>query len=97
MTIPRRSFVMTSLIAGFTVGTARGQRAAIHTDTNGLQAGETPIAVSDGHIPAYAARPNGSGPFPIVLVTEEVFGVHEHIKDLCRRLAHQGYLAVAGE
>ncbi len=55
------------------------------------------MPVSDGHLPAYAARPTGSGPFPIVLVVEEVFGVHEYVQDVCRRLAHQGYLAVAGE
>jgi carboxymethylenebutenolidase len=53
--------------------------------------------VSDGLLPAYFARPEGSGPFPIVVVVEEIFGVHDYIKDVCRRLAKLGYLAVAPE
>ena len=55
------------------------------------------IPVADGGMPAYYARPQGSGPFPTVLVIEEIFGVHEYIKDVCRRLAKLGYLAVAPE
>jgi carboxymethylenebutenolidase len=55
------------------------------------------IPVADGEIPAYRAMPAKGGPFPVVLVVQEIFGVHEHIKDLCRRLAKQGYLAVAPE
>ncbi len=95
--LDRRGFLTTSLIAGFTLATARAEGPAIHTDTAGLQAGEVQVPVQDGHLPAYAARPEGAGPFPIVLVTEEVFGVHEYIKDICRRLAKQGYLAIAAE
>jgi len=53
------------------------------------------IPVADGEIPAYRAIPDGAGPFPVVLVVQEIFGVHEHIRDLCRRLAKQGYFAVA--
>jgi carboxymethylenebutenolidase len=53
--------------------------------------------VADGHLPGYAARPAGAGPFPTILVIEEIFGVHEYIKDVCRRLAKRGYLAVAPE
>jgi len=64
---------------------------------SGLLAGEVLIPVADGHIPAYAARPDGAGPYPIVLVIEEIFGVHDYIKDVCRRLARAGYLAVAPE
>ncbi len=48
-------------------------------------------------MPGYYAKPQGAGPFPTILVNEEIFGVHEHIKDLCRRLAKVGYLAVAPE
>ena len=95
--LARRGFVMTSLISGFTLATARVDAQAIHTDTTGLEAGEVQIPVADGHLPGYAARPAGTGPFPIVLVIEEIFGVHEYIKDICRRLAKAGYLAVAGE
>jgi len=93
----RRGFVMTSLITGFTLATARVEAQAIHTDSNGIVAGATRIPVSDGQLPAYYARPDGAGPFPTVLVIEEIFGVHEYIKDVCRRLAHAGYAAVAPE
>ncbi len=95
--LPRRGFVMTSLIAGYTLAAVRVEAQAIHTDSAGLQAGAVSIPVRDGTIPGYAARPDGNGPFPIVLVNEEIFGVHEYIKDVCRRLAKQGYLAVAPE
>ncbi len=93
----RRGFVMTSLITGFTLATARVEAQAIHTDSTGIVAGATRIPVSDGQLPAYYARPDGAGPFPTVLVIEEIFGVHEYIKDVCRRLAHAGYAAVAPE
>jgi len=70
----------------------------ITTDTKGLIAGEVQIPMADGKmVPAYRARPNGSGRFATVLVVQEIFGVHEHIKDLCRRLAKSGYMAVATE
>ena len=55
------------------------------------------IPVEGGEIPAYRAMPEKGGPFPVVLVVQEIFGVHEHIKDVCRRLAKLGYLAVAPE
>jgi carboxymethylenebutenolidase len=95
--LARRGFVMTSLISGFTLATARVDAQAIHTDAAGLEAGEVQIPVSGGHLPGYAARPAGAGPFPTVLVIEEIFGVHEYIKDTCRRLAKAGYQAVAPE
>jgi carboxymethylenebutenolidase len=70
----------------------------ITTDTKGLTAGEVQIPMADGKmIPAYRARPSGGGRFPVVLVVQEIFGVHEHIKDLCRRLAKAGYMAIAPE
>lgn len=96
-TVARRAFLMTSLISGFTLAAVRAEAAPIHTDSAGLDAGEVAIPVKDGEAPAYFARPQGAGPFPVVLVVEEIFGVHEHIKDLCRRLAKSGYLAVATE
>src|SRR4051794_40469906 len=51
--------------------------------------------VTIGHMPAYIARPTGEGLFPIVLVVHEIFGVHPHIQDICRRLSNEGYLAIA--
>ena len=95
--LSRRGIVMTSLIAGYTLATTRVEAQAIHTDAAGLVAGEVSIPVSDGSMPGYRAMPEGAGPFPTVLVIEEIFGVHEYIKDTCRRLAKLGYVAVAPE
>ena len=95
--LPRRGLVMTGLISGFTLATTRVEAQAIHTDAIGLVAGETKVPTDKGDLPAYFARPDGAGPFPTVLVIEEIFGVHEYIKDTCRRLAKAGYLAVAPE
>jgi carboxymethylenebutenolidase len=94
----RRSFVMTSLITGFTLAVQRAEAAAIHTDNAGLTEGEISIHTLNGNIPAYRAQPDRpAGTFPIVLVIEEIFGVHEYIKDVCRRLAKLGYMAIAPE
>ncbi|MFT8242769.1 dienelactone hydrolase family protein [Roseomonas sp. BN140053] len=93
----RRGVIMTSLVAGFTLATARGEAAPIKTDNVGLDAGEISIPTTDGRIPAYVAAPVGAGRFPTVVVIEEIFGVHEYIKDTCRRLAKAGYLAIAPE
>ncbi len=93
----RRGFVMTGLMTGLTLATTRVEAQAIHTDTAGIETGEVQIPVQGGNLPAYRAQPAGIGPFPTVLVIEEIFGVHDYIKDVCRRLAKLGYLAVAPE
>ena len=93
--VSRRSFVVTSLAAGFAAAVTPGSAETITTDSEGLVQGEVKVTVKDGVIPAYRAQPDKKGPFPVVLVVQEIFGVHEHIKDLCRRLAKKGYLAVA--
>ena len=93
----RRGFVVSSLAAGFALAAQPVSAQTITTDTTGLEAGEVKIPVPDGQIPAYRAMPDKGGPFPVVLVVQEIFGVHEHIKDICRRLAKLGYLAVAPE
>jgi len=95
--LARRGMMMTGLISGFTLATQRVEAQAIHTDTEGLEAGEARIPSNGGMLPAYFARPAKPGPFPVVLVNEEIFGVHEYIKDVCRRLAKLGFLAVATE
>jgi carboxymethylenebutenolidase len=95
--LARRGFVMTGLIAGFTLATTPVEAQAIHTDAAGLDAGPTEIPVADGKLPAYFARPSSGTNLPTILVVEEIFGVHEYIKDICRRLAKLGYLAVAPE
>ena len=91
----RRSFVVTSLAAGFALAVQPVSAQTITTDTDGLTAGEVKIPVADGEIPAYRAMPTSGGPFATILVVHEIFGVHEHIQDLCRRLAKLGYFAVA--
>jgi carboxymethylenebutenolidase len=69
----------------------------ITTDTQGLVAGEVKIPTRDGAVPAYRAMPEKGGKLPVVLVVQEIFGVHEHIKDVCRRLAKLGYFAITVE
>jgi carboxymethylenebutenolidase len=68
---------------------------AIHTDSSGLLAGEVAVLTPTGTLPAYRAAPASRGPHPIVLVVPEIFGLHEHIRDVARRLAKHGYCAVA--
>lgn len=96
-TLTRREFVITTLAAGFALAVRPVSAQTISTDTQGLEAGEVKIPVTDGTIPAYRAMPATGGPFPVLLVVQEIFGVHEHIKDVCRRFAKLGYLAVAPE
>ncbi len=91
----RRAFIVGSLAAGFALAVLPVSAETITTDSNGLTVGEVKIPVKDGSIPGYRAMPDTGGPFPAVLVVQEVFGVHEHIKDICRRLAKAGYFAVA--
>jgi carboxymethylenebutenolidase len=93
----RRGFVMTSLMTGLTLATSSVEAQVIRTDAEGIEAGEVKIPAADGPMPGYRAMPKGEGPFPIVLVIEEIFGVHDYIKDICRRLAKVGYCAVAPE
>jgi len=69
----------------------------IHTDDKGLVAGEVKIQTMTGAVPAYRAMPDKNGKYPLVLVVQEIFGVHEHIRDVCRRLAKLGYFAIAPE
>ena len=90
---PRREFVVTSLAAGFAMAVQPVSAETITTDTKGIEAGEVKIKTADGEMPAYRAMPEKGGPFPVVIVVQEIFGVHEHIKDICRRFAKLGYLA----
>jgi carboxymethylenebutenolidase len=70
----------------------------IKTDTAGLAAGMTSFTASGGtSMPAYRARPADNRNAPVVFVVQEVFGINEHIQDVCRRLAHAGYYAIAPE
>lgn len=94
----RRSFIVTSLGAGFALAVQPSlAQTAIHTDSNGLLAGEIKVPVKDGEMVSYRAQPASGANFPVILVVSEIFGVHEHIADICRRLAKLGYLAIAPE
>ena len=69
----------------------------IITDSSGLDAGPVLVPTARGAIPAYRAAPAGRSDLPVVLVIQEVFGVHEHIRDVTRRIAKLGYFAIAPE
>ena len=72
-------------------------QTAIRTSAEGLRAGETSFEVNGFKVPAYFAAPAGKTNLPVVLVIQEIFGVHEYIADTCRRFAQAGYLAIAPE
>lgn len=97
--ITRRDFVkttvQTTLAAGFALAMQPVSAQTIHTPDTGLTDGEIQIPTADGKIPGYYAMPAGGKNLPTILVVQEIFGVHEHIKDVCRRFAKHGYLAVA--
>ena len=95
--VSRRTFVMTMLASGFALASNAVLAQAIKTDTTGLVAGAVDIPVTDGKIPGYRAMPAKPGKYPVVLVIQEIFGVHEHIQDMCRRFAKLGYYAIAPE
>jgi carboxymethylenebutenolidase len=96
--VNRRGFLVTALGAGFALATQPIMaQTAIVTPAEGLTAGEIKVPVSDGQMPAYRAQPAQGRNFPVVLVVSEIFGVHEYIKDTCRRLAKLGYQAIAPE
>ena len=91
----RRAFIVGGLAAGFAFAVLPVAAETITTDAKGLTVGEVRVPVDGGTIPAYRAMPDAGGPSATILVVQEVFGVHEHIKDICRRLAKVGYFAVA--
>lgn len=91
----RRSFIATTLGAGFALATQPIMaQTAIQTDDAGLLAGMVKVPVKDGELAAYRAMPAGANKAPLVLVVSEIFGAHEYIRDTCRRLAKQGYCAI---
>lgn len=98
LALNRRGFLVTTLAGGFAVAAgAAVAQTAIKTGDDGLTAGEIKIPVADGELVAYRAAPANAKDVPVILVIQEIFGVHEYIKDVCRRLAHEGYMAIAPE
>jgi len=94
----KQAVIATTLTSGFSLAVQPVTAETIHTDSSGLIDGPIEIFAADGAvIPGYSARPDGNGTLPIILVVQEIFGVHEHIKDICRRFAKRGYTAVAPE
>jgi len=95
--LSRRTFIGAAVAGSFALAVqpALGQ-SVIQTSSDGLIAGDITLTAPDGlALKAYRAQPVGPGPFPTVLVVQEIFGVHEYIRDVCRRLARQGYQAIA--
>jgi len=93
--LDRRALVKASLTVGFCAAVTPVWAQVVTTSAEGLVAGEVKIPAGDANIPAYRAMPDRGGPFPTVLVIHEAFGVHEYIKDVCRRWAKLGYYAIA--
>lgn len=93
----RRDFVATAVGSGFAAATLPVGAQTISTDSAGLDAGPVNVPAGDFQLPAYRAKPAGKTGLPVVLVVSEIFGVHEHIADVTRRLAKEGFLAIAPE
>ncbi|MDO8788356.1 MAG: dienelactone hydrolase family protein [Sulfuritalea sp.] len=92
----RRSFIATAVGAGFALATQPiSAQTVIRTDSEGLVAGDISVSAADRELPGYRAMPAGGPKLPTVLVIHEIFGVHEYLRDVCRRLAKAGYLAIA--
>ncbi|SAL40164.1 dienelactone hydrolase family protein [Caballeronia concitans] len=92
----RRGFIKAALGTGFAAAVLPVSAQTIHTDSDGLEAGSVGVRGADGTlVPAYRAQPKGKTNLPVIIVIHEIFGVHEHIADICRRFAKLGYLAIA--
>lgn len=91
-----RRGVAASFFAGYALAGLAACAEPIHTDEAGLITEAVTLAPADGfHLPAYVARPAGGGRRPAIIVASEIFGVHDYIKDVCRRLAKRGFVAIA--
>lgn len=94
----RRTALKVALGVGYTAAaTPIMAQTAIKTSSEGLKTGEATYEVDGFKVPAYFAAPAGKTNLPVVLVVQEIFGVHEYIADTCRRFAKAGYLAIAPE
>jgi carboxymethylenebutenolidase len=95
--LSRRGFMSSSAAAaaGYTLAAGPVRADAIRTDAKGLHEGMAKVKVSDGEMPVYYARPAGASNPPVILVAMEIFGLHEWVKDVTRRLGHLGALAIA--
>jgi carboxymethylenebutenolidase len=94
--LTRRNFGAVSFGVGFAVAAGPAAATAIMTDESGIDAGMVQVPTEGGSMPAYRARPKGVAHPPVILVVQEIFGLHEWIRDVCRRFAKEGYYAIAG-
>lgn len=92
-----RREMLAKVATGFALAAQPISAETITTTTDGLVAGDVEVVTPNGKIPAYRAMPANGANLPLVIVVPEIFGLHEHIKDVCRRLAHAGYFAIANE
>jgi carboxymethylenebutenolidase len=90
-----RRGIAATVFSGYAVAALSAQAEPIHTDDKGLVVETLTIPTSDFQLPAYLARPDAPGRHPTILVASEIFGIHDYIKDVCRRLAKLGYVAIA--
>jgi carboxymethylenebutenolidase len=94
--VKRRDFIRAAVGTGFAAAALPVvAQTQIQTDTEGLDAGDTILVIDGQDVPVYRAQPKGKTGVPVILVISEIFGVHEHIKDVARRFAKQGYMAIA--
>ena len=96
--VSRRGFFMTAsaaAAAGYTLAAGPVRAQVVTTDTKGLKAGDATVKVAGGDMPVYWARPEKGSNHPVVIVAMEIFGLHEYIKDVTRRLAKAGAFAIA--
>ena len=95
--VARRDFIKATLAVGLAAAVLPVSAQTIQTSAAGLTTGVVQVPTGNGSIPAYFAMPENGQNLSVVLVAHEIFGVHEHIKDICRRLAKAGYYAIAPE
>jgi carboxymethylenebutenolidase len=84
-------------LAGFAAASSAVAGEVITTSAEGITTAKGTVISGDFPVPIYEARPSASGKYPILLVIPEVFGMHEHIMDLTRRFAKEGYLSITFE
>jgi carboxymethylenebutenolidase len=94
--VSRRAAVASMFFSGYAVAAFSAEAAPITTPADGLVIEEALIPNGAPRaLPAYVARPKAPGRHPAIIVANEIFGIHDYIKDTCRRLARLGFVAVA--
>ncbi len=84
-------------LAGFAASSSSVAGEVIATNTEGIIVTDGKVLSRDFAVPIYEARPSAPGKYPILIIIPEIFGMHEHIKDVARRLAQEGLLSITFE